>query len=178
LPQPDCVREIIPGFECLSLFGGWTGLRRYDLPAILEVLLPDGTRRSVVISGLDSETATLIINGRPRNVSFSEIATLWDGAFMLLWSPPIDARVVSVGATGESVRWVQRTLDRLDGRPVSDVSGVFDAALRRRVLDFQRKYSLIQNGVVSNETLVRLALALEGPESRSLARRAQQGSAY
>jgi general secretion pathway protein A len=173
-PELRCVEEIFPGFECMSLFGGWPRLRRYDLPAILEVLLPDGARRRAVLSGLDDETATLIINGRSLKVPITEIARLWDGSFILIWQPPIDVRLVSFGATGESVRWIQRALDRLDGSPESDVSGVFDRGLRQRVMDFQKKHSLIQDGLVGSETLARLVLALEGPESLSLTGRAQR----
>jgi len=172
-PSLGCVKEIVPGFECLHLFGGWPKLRRFDLPAILDLLPPGGTRRRVVLSGLDDETATLIIHGRTLNVSIPEIARLWDGSFMLLWKPPVDERPVPAGATGESVKWIQRAMDRLDGKPESDVSGVFDGELRQRVLDFQKKHSLIQDGIAGNETLARLALLLEGAESLSLTGRAQ-----
>jgi general secretion pathway protein A len=172
-PELRCVQGIIPGFECLPRFGGWARLRRYDLPAILELLLPDGERRRVVLSGLDDETAALIIQGRTLTVSIPEIARLWDGSFMLIWKPPDGVSSVSPGAIGESVKWVQRALNHLDGKPESDVSGVFDGELKQRVLEFQKKCSLLPDGLVGNETLVRLTLALEGPESLSLSGRAQ-----
>ena len=168
----QCVSGVIPGFECLSRFGGWARLRRYDLPAILELVLPNGERRRVVLSALDDEITTVIIHGRKFNVSIHEIASLWDGSFMFLWKPPAGVRPVTMGATGESVRWIQRALNHIDGKPESDVSGVFDEELRQRVLDFQKKFSLIPDGVVGNETLVRLTLALEeGPETHSLSGR-------
>ena len=173
LPEQPCVKGIIPGFECLSQFGGWARLRRYDLPAILELLLPNGERRRVVLHGLDDETAMLIIRGRPLNISIPEVARLWDGSFMILWKPPEVARNLLAGTTGESVKWLQRALDRLDGKPESNVSGIFDMELEQRVLDFQKKYSLIPDGIVGNETLVRLTLALEDTESHSLSGRAR-----
>jgi len=171
LPDQPCVKGIIPNFECLSQFGGWARLRRYDLPAILELLLPNGERRRVVLHGLDDETAMLIIQGRRVNVSISEVARLWDGSFMILWKPPEVARNLSLGATGESVKWIQRALDRLDGKPESNESVAFDEELKQRVVDFQKKYSLVPDGIVGNETLVRLTLTLEGPESHSLSGR-------
>ena len=174
-PEPSCVRGILPGFECQSQSGGWPKLRRYDLPAILELMLPDGSRRRVVLSRLDGETADLIIDGQPVKASISEIAVLWDGAFMFIWKPPGGVRSVSMGAAGESVKWVQRALDHLDGKPESDVSGVFDDELRRRVRNFQKNCSLTPDGVVGKETLLRLALALEGEESHALSRRAGTG---
>jgi general secretion pathway protein A len=172
-PEPSCAQGIIPGFECISLFGGWARLQRYDLPAILELLLPNGGRRRVVLCGLDGEKAVLIVHGRPISVSIPEIAMLWDGSFMLVWKPPNILRNLSKGATGESVRWIQRALDRVDGKPESYASGIFDEELKQRVLDFQKKSSLMHDGVVGNETLARLTLALEGPESLSLSGRAR-----
>ena len=173
LPVQPCAKEVIPGFECLSQFGGWARLRRYDMPAILELLLPNGERRHVVLQGLDDETAMLIIQGKPINVSITEVARLWDGSFMILWKPPEVARNLSLGATGESVKWIRRALDRLDGESESDESVAFDEELKQRVLDFQKKYSLMPDGIVGNETLVRLTLALEGPEAPSLSGRAR-----
>jgi len=171
--ESGCVKGMIPDFECLPQRGGWPRLRRYNLPAILELLLPNGERRRVVLAGLDDETAALIIRGRMLKVSIQEIARLWDGSFMLLWKPPDIERPISAGAAGESVEWLQRALDRLDGKPESDVSGVFDEELEQRVLDFQKKCSLMTDGVVGNETLARLTLALEGTESHSLSGRAR-----
>ena len=172
--ESGCIKGKIPDFECLPQIGGWPRLRRYDLPAILELLLPNGARRRVVLVGLDDETATLTVYGQPLKVSLQEIAMLWDGSFTILWKPPGIKRPVSAGASGESVAWIQRALDRLDGKPESDVSGVFDEELKQRVLDFQKKFSLRTDGIVGNETLIRLTLALQGPESHSLSGRARQ----
>ena len=167
-PDPRCSQGIIPGYECMRLFGGWAMLRRYDLPAILELRLPNGERRRAVLAGLGGETATLVIQGRQMDFSIAEIAMLWDGSFMFIWKPPVIVRNLSTGAKGESVRWLQRAFNRLDGMPESAVSGVFNEDLKQRVLDFQIKSSLIPDGIVGNETLVRLTLALEGQESHSL----------
>ena len=168
LSEPACAEGIIFDFECLFQSGGWPRLRRYDLPVVLDLVPPDVGKRRVVLSGLDDDTATIIVQGRRLNVQIQEIAKLWDGSFMLFWKPPVVERPVSTGAVGESVEWVQRTLDRLDGKPDADVSGVFDAELKQRIINFQKKYSLVQDGLVGNETLARLALALEWPESLSL----------
>ena len=171
-PEPRCSQGIIPGYECMRLFGGWAMLRRYDLPAILELRLPNGERRRSVLSSLGDDMATLIIHGRSLPFSITEIAMLWDGSFMLLWKPPVIVRNLSTGAKGESVRWLQRALNRLDGMSESVVSGVFNEETKQRVMDFQIKCSLIPDGIVGNETLVRLTHALEGTEAHSLSGKA------
>ncbi len=159
------------GFECLFQAGSWRKLRRYDLPAILEIVLPTGQRRRVTLVGLGDETATLAIGNREHKFPLSEIDRVWDGSFILLWKPPITPRLLSVGSRGEDVKWVRQAFDRLDEKtPSSTASDIYDESLRGRVLAFQRDQSLIPDGSVGAETLVRLALTLEGPNAPSISR--------
>ena len=159
------------GFECLFQAGSWSKLRRYDLPAILEIVLGTGQRCRVTLVGLGDETATLAIGNRGYKFPLSEIDRVWDGSFILLWKPPITPRLLSVGSRGEDVKWVRQALDRLEEKaPSSTPSDVYDQSLRGRVLAFQRDQSLIPDGSVGPETLVRLAVTLEGPNAPSISR--------
>jgi general secretion pathway protein A len=158
-----CKAGAAEGFECLFQTGNWPKLRRYNLPAILELLLPNGLRRQVVLCGLSKETATLIINERRYECPILEIDRLWDGSFILLWKPPFSERKLSSGAQGEPVQWVQRALNQLESLPLNtSVSGVYDDSLAMRVKAFQLNNSLVPDGYVGSETLIRLVLALEG----------------
>ncbi len=56
------------GFECLYLAGNWRKLRRFDLPAILEIVLPGGERRRAALVGLTGDTATLAIGAAEHQV--------------------------------------------------------------------------------------------------------------
>jgi len=68
---------------------------------------------------------------------------------------------LSLGARGEEVVWIRQALDKLEGkRRASSASDLYDEGLRRRVMDFQRERSLIHDGFVGTETLVRLTLAI------------------
>jgi general secretion pathway protein A len=158
-----CKEGAAEGFECLFQTGNWPKLRRYNLPVILELLLPNGQRRQVVLGGLKEETATLIIEGRLYECPILAIDRLWEGSFILLWKPPFSERKLSFGAQGESVRWVQRALNQLEGLPSnSPVADVYDDSLIQRIKVFQHNHSLIEDGRVGSETLIRLVLALEG----------------
>jgi general secretion pathway protein A len=160
------------GFECLFLVGGWPRLRRFDIPAILEILLPTVNRKRVTLTGLSGETATLSIGGHEYSFPVSEIDQVWDGSSIILWKPPFPPPYqLAPGAQGTGVAWVRRTLDSLDKRqPAADGSDIYDDELRRRILSFQRNRALIQDGLVGNETLVRLTLALEGSSAPSLSK--------
>jgi general secretion pathway protein A len=162
------------GFECLFQKGSWLKLRRFNLPAILEMTSPKGVRCRMAVSRLDGETATLMIGGRQYTFPQSEIDDVWDGSFILLWKPPFAARQLYVGMHGEEVKWVRRALDRVEGRnPDSAVSDTYDGDLQQRVMAFQRERSLVPDGYVGIETLVRLAQAVEEPSAPSILHRAR-----
>jgi general secretion pathway protein A len=159
------------GFACLFQSGNWSRLRRYDLPAMLEMSLPDGGRKYAALVGLDGMTAKLAIGDREYTFPLAEVDALWSGSFILLWKPPFASRTLLLGVRGKDVTWVRQALNSLEGKePENAMSDLFDEDLRQRVIAFQRSRSLIQDGTVGNETLVRMALALEGKNAPSLSR--------
>lgn len=167
---PGCEAGPAQGLRCLLRVGNWTRLRRFDLPAILELVTPAGERRRVALVALGDETATLALGGRAYTFSLPEIERLWEGSFILLWkTPPFRARLLSPGMRGKAVAWVRRTLDSLEGKvPSALPSDVYDAGLQGRVMAFQRSRSLVPDGLVGEETLVQLTLAVRGPETPSV----------
>jgi len=161
------------GFTCLSRVGNWTKLRYYDLPAILELTLPSGSKRLVTLVGLGQRKAALEIGGREYTFPLEEIDGLWDGSFILVWTLPFPARQIAPGARGEDVAWVRNALDKVEGNPPGAVeSDGYDEGLRQRVIAFQRNQSLPQDGMVGSATLARLSLAVMGPNAPSLSRHA------
>jgi general secretion pathway protein A len=160
------------GFACLFQSGDWSRLRRFDIPAMLEMKLPNGRRKYVALIGLRDATAKLVIGNREYVFPLSEIDALWTGSVILLWKPPFNPHPLSLGARGKDVLWIAQALDSAEGKaPGSSKSDEFDENLRQRVLAFQRSRALMEDGAVGNETLVRLALALEGSNAPSLSNR-------
>jgi general secretion pathway protein A len=158
------------GLECLFRVGTWNKLRRYDLPAILELTGSTGERHRAALVGLTEESATLVIGKREYSFPLTEIDRVWDGAFILIWkTPPLGSRMVARGMRGPEVEWLRRQLDALDGRTAKErPSDLYDAELERRVIAFQRSRSLVPDGRVGGETLMHLVLAARGPETPSL----------
>jgi general secretion pathway protein A len=157
------------GFQCLYQSGNWSRLRRFDLPAMLEMIITDGRRKYVTLVGLTDATAKLAIGKQEYAFPLAEVDALWSGAFILLWKPPFPPRTLSIGSHGKEVSWVLQALNNLEGKtPDSAVSDTFDNNLRQRVIAFQRSRSLIQDGTVGSETLVRLALALDSSSAPSI----------
>jgi general secretion pathway protein A len=95
---------------------------------------------------------------------------IWDGAFILIWKPPFaPPHQLSPGARGANVLWIRRALDTLEKKtPSPPTTDAFDDDLKQRILRFQQDRSLIQDGFVGSETLVRLAAASGGSDTPSL----------
>jgi general secretion pathway protein A len=156
-------------FACQSQPGGWPKLRRLNLPAILELVLPSGKKQRAVLVFLDDNSATLVVSGRQYEFSLLEIDRFWDGSFTVIWKPPFNRKELLPGLQGEEVVWVRRALDTIERKePAGTVIDRFDEALRQRVAEFQGSRSLIPDGLVGSETLIRLTAELEGREAPSI----------
>jgi general secretion pathway protein A len=170
-----CKVALTHGFECIFQTGDWSKLRKYDLPAILELQLPDGMRRRATLVGLTDETATLAIEKQEYEFPLSEIDEVWRGSFILIWKPPFAAHRLALGDKSKDVVWIRHALDALEGKTSSPGDAeLYDENLKQRVTAFQRNRSLVQDGRVGNETLVRIALALKESGTPSISHRTRQ----
>src|SRR5580765_77916 len=68
-----CERGRAEGLECLFKTGTWAKLRRYNVPAIIELSAPSGERRYATVVALGEDTATLDFGGRRHVLPFSEV---------------------------------------------------------------------------------------------------------
>jgi general secretion pathway protein A len=157
------------GLRCMLRTGTWATVRRFDLPAVLELTGPEGERRYATLTALEGDRATLELGGRAVTVPLAEVDPLWSGFFILLWRPPdVGPLPIGVGHRGKDVEWLQEQLTRLDGIANTPV-GVFDEALRARVAAFQAKRALVPDGIVGEETLTLLTAAAPDTAMPSLA---------
>jgi general secretion pathway protein A len=161
----DCRQARGAGLGCLVRTGTWTRLRRFDLPAVLELVAPDGDRHYAALTALDGRHATLDIGGRPVTLPLAEVDPFWHGAFTLLWRPPaLSGSLIAPGTRSRDVEWLRRRLAAVDDGPADGPRRDFyDDELKARVVTFQRSRSLWPDGVVGEETLTHLTTAVPGP---------------
>jgi general secretion pathway protein A len=173
--QPPCDAVRRRGLECLARRGNWSTVRRFDLPAVLELTSPAGPRYLAVV-GADETRAKVQLRTGTELIPSDQIEHAWDGSFVLLWAPPHGGMdPIARKNSGADVVWLRQRLGALDGRPVQAraASRVYDDALAARVIAFQRGQGLQPDGVAGEETLARLTALLD-PASPSL-RRAKTG---
>jgi general secretion pathway protein A len=160
------------GLRCLARAGSWTKLRRYDLPAVLELVSATHVRQYALVTGFGGQTVSLEVGGRPVTVPLSEIDPLWEGVFILVWRPPtLTTAPIAPGMRAKDVEWLRDRLAAVDG--VADGATdrrLYDSALKERVIGFQRSRVLDPDGLVGEETLAQLMVAANEPGVPRLSR--------
>jgi general secretion pathway protein A len=136
-PQPGegaCEIARRAGLRCLVRSGTWNLIRRLDVPAVLTLTTPTGERHYATVTALGADTVTLDGAPRPVTLPLNEVERFWDGAFVALWRTP-DLAATELKAGDDQ---------------------------RRRVVAFQRANGLKADGVLGEETLLRLATTVAG----------------
>jgi general secretion pathway protein A len=153
------------GLRCLLRTGRWKRLREYDLPAIIELTGPSSMRHFAAVLAVDDRTATLDVGGRRVVAPLTEVEPVWNGDFIVVWRPPAVTTVpLTPGVRARDVDWLRRRLAAIDGGSVTaTVPDLYDRELRERVVTFQKSRALGADGVVGEETLIHLMLAVPEP---------------
>ena len=123
------------GLRCLVRSGTWNVIRRLDVPVTLTLIMPTGDRHYATAVALGTDTVTLDLPEQPVTVPLSDVERFWEGAFVALWRAP--------------------DLTATELKPGDD--------LKRRVVAFQRANGLRPDGVLGEETLLRLATTTQDP---------------
>ena len=142
------------GLRCLAKTGTWKVLRRLDLPAMLTLTAPNGDRHYATMTALHDDEASLDVAGERLTFQLAEIERFWDGAFVALWrTPNLTAADLRPGMSSRDVAWLRQ---QLATGGAAERTTVYDDELKRRVVAFQRANGLTPDGIVGDETLVRL----------------------
>src|SRR5207244_7403320 len=79
----DCAREPLAGMRCLVKTGTWAKLRRFNQPAILELVSANGVKHYATLTTLSDDTATLDFGGRQFTFPLPQMERLWHGLFSM-----------------------------------------------------------------------------------------------
>lgn len=163
-----CERASARGLRCMKGEGSWMMIKRFNRPAVLELIDELGDRRYVTVTGMGKGNITLDSADGEYTLPRTEIDRYWFGNFVFLWRPPgLTRRLLKKGNSGSDVNWLRKQLARVQGPPTGggpESSGaVFDEALKKQVMDFQRAHGLKADGMVGERTLIQLNAALREP---------------
>ncbi len=142
------------GLRCLEGRGGWTELRGYNLPAVLQ--LKDG---AVVLRALAGEQAEIEMASGTETRRVAELDAEWDGDFLLLWRSPIGGEAIGPGSGTNELRWLYARLKAATGEDpfFADPPVLYGDKMGEWVKRFQLARGLSADGIVGARTLLRLA---------------------
>ncbi|MGI9221377.1 MAG: AAA family ATPase [Woeseiaceae bacterium] len=166
-----CEHAQTMGYSCLSDSTSWSGLRRLNRPAVLELVDQSGDAHYVVLTQMLGEQAELSIGGVIVTHPVGVIADMWFGDYQLIWQPPNGVSVsLQPGVQNSNVIWLRQSLAAIDpqyrAEPVD--SDIYDQTLEQQVRAFQRDRRLDVDGLAGKQTQIIINSLLESDNTPRL----------
>lgn len=137
----------------------WQELLALQRPLLLDLVTPARFAAAALFLGEEEGRALLWSGSSLDPIPFTEIAPLWRGGYRLLWRPPAGfSGPIGRAEASPAVADVAALFARLDGQPQPLAENRYTEALANRVRLFQREQQLLADGVVGEQTLLRLNL--------------------
>jgi general secretion pathway protein A len=159
LPDGDpCASAARANLRCLQTKGGIEELRQLDRPAMLRLHDDPVAANYVLLTALDDKQATIVAaGGKPQKVGVDALSARLDGEFTTFWRAPRSWRdEVRSGDQGPDVDWLARRLSQIYDLKKPQENQPLDAALRKRLIEFQGAQNLKADGVAGPKTFIRL----------------------
>ena len=160
-----CARAEAGGLSCMVRRGSLSSVRLYERPSVLDLFDNYGDLHRATVIQLSDDRATLDFGGKRVSVSTAKLESAWLGSYVLLWRPPkITTTSLREGIRGPDVAWFRKQLDRAENKSTIGVqSPVFDTQLTQRVVSFQRSQGIPADGIVGQQTLLKLNSITSNP---------------
>lgn len=157
-----CATVLGPALRCEKRqLQSWDQLLAEGRPALLELLDKRRFERRALLLAIEGDQAVLHTDSGPQRVALDTVAPLWNGTLWQLWRPPPGVlRTLKRGDSGDDVGRVAALFARLDGQQNPLTASLFDARLEQRVKLFQQTNNLSADGVLGENTLRALSLAV------------------
>jgi general secretion pathway protein A len=118
----------------------------------------DNRLKSYVLTAIDSGSVNLQGVKGERQETLEWLAENWNGTFLYLWHRPIDILSLRLGDKNSvALDWLQSRLLQIDDiyQPII-TGGYFNEAVRLQVLNFQQKQGIRADGVVGQQTIMKI----------------------
>ena len=171
MPENTCSGEPQHNIFCVvATAQTWDELQHFDRPLVLDMITPERFSASALLLGVQGRAATVFTREGLVVADLAKLGEKWTGGYRFLWQPPKGfSGPLAAGASNATVSEVAQLFARLDGQEQTLAGNVFNSALQRRVILFQQKYALEDDGVVGVQTLLKLneLLGIDANNSRA-----------
>lgn len=164
-PEPEeasCSEAERAGLRCLSGSASLDEIAKMQHPAQITLKGEKGSRYYATLVSLGAEQAYLLIGEQSWNVERGWLNQHWDGEYTLLWRLPKGSAVIGNGAGQPQAQWLENAVSKALKQAPRKVSR-FDAELKRKVEQFQKRAGLSADGIAGANTLLRLNIIAGEP---------------
>lgn len=167
--QFDCARVQEVGLACLFDRGNWKDLMLFNRPTVMEFSIAPDIKRYALLTGIKNGQPVLYFE-HDFMFPLADVLRFWDGYYLLLWKPPKpELKLLAPGQTSPNVEWLRAQLNKIDhSNSLVRNPKHFDAALKSRVINFQKSKQLTADGKVGMQTLFHLDSASGAEDSPHL----------
>jgi general secretion pathway protein A len=141
----------------------WTEVAEINRPAVLEMVTPEKFSTYLVLIGINQDNA-LVLNEQEEKVvlSLEKIGHEWTGDIFYLWRKPQEfSEPLRLGDTSDTIEWVAQQFAKLDKQKEPLTDDLFSLALHERVKIFQRSKGLPVDGIIDDQTLMKINEAVD-----------------
>jgi len=157
VPSTVCPPPKITGLSCSKQsVNVWNDVMALNRPVRLEIVTKDKFAGAALVLAFGETTALMWTRQGVLEVSLGELADSWTGSIQYLWQAPQGwAGSVGLGNTSPVVNVIAQMFATLDGMTAPKVTS-FGPALEARVRLFQESEGIAADGVVGEQTILRL----------------------
>ena len=157
VPTTVCPPPKITGLSCSKQsVKVWNDVMALNRPVLLEIVTKDKFAAAALVLAFGETTALMWTRQGVLEVSLGELADSWTGSIQYLWQAPQGwIGSVGLGNTSPVVNVIAQMFATLDGMAAPNVAS-YGPALEARVRLFQESEGIAADGVVGEQTILRL----------------------
>ena len=157
VPSSVCPPPKITGLSCSKQeVNVWNDVMALNRPVLLDIVTKDKFAAAALVLAFGEATALMWTRQGVLEVPLGELADSWTGGVKYLWQAPQGwTGSVGLGDTSPVVNVIAQMFATLDGMAVPTVTS-FGPALEARVRLFQVSEGIAADGVVGEQTILRL----------------------
>ena len=135
-----------------------SGLSEINRPGVVFLREQFELQKSALVVQIDESTVSLVSRGEITVMDQQTFLDKWTGSYLYLWRSPSSFQILKPGDVNKpALAWLQTKLGVVN----SDIDalitgGNYTKALQQQVTDFQRVQTLIADGIVGRQTVMRL----------------------
>jgi general secretion pathway protein A len=123
---------------------------------------PEKFSTYVVLIGINQTNALVINEQNQREIlPLTKIGSAWTGDIFYLWKKPLNfSEPLTLGDSSSTVAWLAQQFATLDKQHDPLTDDLFNIALQERIKLFQRSKGLHPDGIIGQQTLMKVNEAL------------------